>query len=765
MIENGQVIIDGGAGVRTGHTSDRVDVHYQAVPKSMYSKSPVSQKWYERVMNLAGTWTGSGVSESVIMQGATPETLGPNESKYYKRSTDSTANPDKYYYIRQSVSEEFTAEYGVYDENNLTGGVVARMVNNPQYFPVDDGTIKEAADLGKTAYELGWYLYNSSTGEFGLGLAGDVVNEHTKYYTKKNNSEVWTDLRGDHIVIGPAVTPDGDGKTNYAKKNETMQQRVNRYLGDNKHLNGTICEIASDVVTVHALFAEYINFENAEGIEIWSHFGEFWSLTANHLSVTQDYGDGDTDAGIANIDWVCTDILEFGDDNQTTFDTVGANNDPAKIVMGFGTPTYSGDDVTIPFYVAADNGTYKDADAAADNKITKPASLGSVTWSSGTNTLTAKTVGGKDFLVGEIKNYVPSGQSEAMAMNSAGYLATETTGYSLVYGIYYKYKTILNEEKDGKCMLFKTPRNRYPDAVSTIKTWSNTNKTDGDTVDLGKDETITIYARYKTEVQYDAEVNDDDEKKGDTDKTGIVVKSEKAYTAGVNDVGLSNVSTMPNSTPTEAAAYASKYSSLTALSYDTVYEYYRIWNGSAYGDKKYFKTPSDRYNSGYDDAVGTLAIDPSSDQPLGWGGSVTVKAQVTKRDGTKSEKSISVTGKSKPSISSPASATAPSGVTPTSLSYGTTYEVHLVDGSTNEGNNIYFTAPADNATTITKDDISTGSVALYTTSEDQPSHGADYTFNSNSPLGLAAEVSYYIYFKVTVGDVSKWYRIRANGTN
>ena len=391
--ENGQVIIDGGAGVRTGHTSDRVDVHYQAVPKSMYSKSPVSQKWYERVMNSAGTWTGSGVSESEIMQGATPATLGPNESKYYKRSTDSTANPDKYYYIRQSVSEEFTAEYGVYDENNLTGGVVARMVNNPQYFPVDDGTIKEAADLGKTAYELGWYLYNSSTGEFGLGLAGDVVNEHTKYYTKKNNSQVWTDLRGDHIVIGPAVTPAGDGKTDIEKKNETMQDRVNRYLANNKHLNGTICEIASDVVTVHALFAEYINFENAEGIEIWSQFGEFWSLTANHLSVTQDYGDGDVDAGIAYIDWTVTDILQIG---ETYFDEEEINNQVGNIVMGFGTPTVDGDDVTIPYYVASDNGEYSDDDEDHQITFTKPATIGKAVWSSGSGTHDLKiyTVGG-----------------------------------------------------------------------------------------------------------------------------------------------------------------------------------------------------------------------------------------------------------------------------------------------------------------------------------------------------------------------------------
>ena len=585
--DNGQVIIDSGSGVRTGHTSERTDVHYQAVPRTQYSNSPVSKHWYERVLNSAGKWTGDGVAESEIMAGATPGSLGRNESKYYKRSTDSTADPQKYYYVRSSTSEEFTAEYGVYDENTLTGGVVARMVNNPSYFPVDKGTIEEAAKEGKIAHNLGWYVYDSSTGNFGLALANDPVHENWSYYTVKNTSEVWTDLRGDHIVIGPAVTPSGDGMSDYAKKNETMQQRVARYLGNNKHLNGTICEISSDVVTVHALFAEYINFENAEGIEIWSQYGEFWSLTANHLSVTQDYGDGDVDAGIAYIDWTVTDILQIG---ETYFDESDINNQVGNIVMGFGTPTYSGDDVNIPFYTAAENGEYDDNTNILT--FTKPASLGSVTWSSGTNTLTAKTVGGKDFLVGEIKNYVPSGQSEAMAMNSAGYLATETTGYSQVYGIYYKYKTILNEEKDGKCMLFKTPRNRYPDAVSTIKTWSNTNKTDDDTVDLDHNETITVYAQYKTEVQYDAESGDDDSKKGDTHKAGITVKSDKAYNTGTNDVGLTNVAQMPNSTSTEAAAYAAKYSSLSGLAYDKVYEYYRTLNGNAFGDKKYFKTPS-----------------------------------------------------------------------------------------------------------------------------------------------------------------------------
>lgn len=564
--DNGQVIIDSGSGVRTGHTSERTDVHYQAVPRTQYGNSPASKHWYERVLNSAGKWTGDGVAESEIMAGATSESLGSNESKYYKRSTDATANSQKYYYVRTSTTEEFTAEYGVYDENTLTGGVISRMVNNPSYFPVPKGTVEDAANDGKIAHNLGWYVYNSQTGTFGLALADDPVHANWSYYTVKNTSEVWTDLRGDHIVIGP-ITGEID---------EATRARAQKYISG-KHLNGTITEIASDVTVVNTLIAKYIEADDitANTSIQTDYLGFNQGICGGYLDFYPDYGYPDLgthiESGRVGTYIVETGVIilssDSGDDillGSSHTDEGSSDADPANLVVGFGTITYSGDDVTIPYLTAGDSGSYDNDHVIT---FTKPASLGTVTWSSGTNTLTVKTVGGKDFLVGEIRNYVPSGSSEAAAMSQAGYLATEKTGYSTVYGIYYTRKDVNNNDISGKTMLFKTPKNRYPDAVSSIQTYSNWAKGDGETIELDYGGSANVFAQYKTEAQFDDTQNDNH-----TNKTGVTVKAPSKPSAnGATEAVKSNVTYKDGDTITLGYSDSVKIYGKFKLSLDSDY--------------------------------------------------------------------------------------------------------------------------------------------------------------------------------------------------
>jgi hypothetical protein len=53
-------------------------------------------------------------------------------------------------------------------------------------------------------------------------------------------------------------------------------------------------------------------------------------------------------------------------------------------------------------------------------------------------------------------------------------------------------------------MLFKTPKNRYPDAVSTIRTYSNFAVTDEGDINLGYSGNANVFAQYKTESQFDS---------------------------------------------------------------------------------------------------------------------------------------------------------------------------------------------------------------------------------------------------------------------
>lgn len=535
----GEVIVDTGAGFRTGSTRQATDVSYVKVQKVLYgSNSPKSSGWYERTKDSAGRWPGVGVAVSEIMAGAAPNKLGPNESKYYVRSTDTTANNSKYYYIRQTTKEEFTAEYGVYDENNLTGGIVARMINTPQYFPVASDVVRLAAKEEKDANALGWYIYNEKNFSFELPIAGSKVNASTKYYTLKNVAENWTDIWGEHIVIGKTKGYNGLDSATKAK--------VNKYITDND-LNGTITEIASDVVVVNALFAKFIDFESANGIELNVDWAIIDYIHVKEIDVTDETGDGLLNANNIKATNIVSDMVSasyldiegvsFGSDDSGDF-----SNDPGNIIMGFGTITTSGDTVTIPYRTAG----MDKFDKTHVLSFNKPASLGAVTWSSGNNTLTVETLGGNRFLVGTISNYVPSGSSEASQMANAGYLATETTGYNQVYGLYYKTAT----GASAKTMLFKTPRNRYPDAVGTFKTSSNWAKTsstemgDGDTINLDFGNTCKIFGQYQTESQFDAGRGATTNLSGVTVKAPAKPSANGATAASYNNVSYSDGNTI-----------------------------------------------------------------------------------------------------------------------------------------------------------------------------------------------------------------------------
>lgn len=637
--ENGQVIIDSGAGARTGHTSERTEIHYVPVQKTLYGNSPAAKRWYERVI-VNGRWPGADVDESVIMQGAQPNVLGPNESTYYKISTDAVAKYDKAYYVRQTSVEEFTAEYGIYDENTLNGGIISRMVNNPQYFPVPAADVQKAGFAGETAYQHGWWIYDKNTGEFGEALAGEKVNPYAQntYFTRTNTSQQYTDIWGEHVVIGRTM--------NYAGMDAATQAKVQKYIADHR-LDGTITEIASDVVVVNALIAKYIETDEIiVNTMLSAEHGYFGTLFVGMNAERSDIQDGEIVAIYGSFDHtdggnIIAQSLTFSPLGSSSgfgygeVDGVPRLGNPNDIVMGFGNPTYSGDDVKIPFTTLYDFcQSYTDETHVIT--FTKPASLGTVTWSSGDKTLTAKTVGGKDFLVGEIKPFAPSGQSEAMAMQNAGYLATETTGYNQVYGLYYTRKDASNNDVSAKTMLFKTPKNRYPDAVSTIRTYSDDSVTDDGTIALEYSDSTKVYAQYYTESEYDKAAG---ETKTYTSKNGVTVTSPGVGEVKTYYERLNSDSEWEGNSLTAASSITLDYS-----------ESVKIKGRHQDGLNNWHEAPvltvmskADRYSTGKTDGANTLSIDPSSDKTLGYSESVTVKATTTKGDGRSVEKSVKIT--------------------------------------------------------------------------------------------------------------------------
>lgn len=557
--EEGNVIIDAGSGFRTGHVEDRTEPTFLNVPKSWYTSShnPKNENWYEMDLDSSGAWSGNEKSDSAT------------NSSYYKLTTDtSPVNGKPYYYISNN-KHEFKADFGIYDENNLTAGVMVQAINNPNYVRISQNEV--GLNRGKDAHTLGWYMYNGETGTYGLALEGTRITDGTMpFYRQVNNMETWTSIWGEHVVVGRTA--------GYSGMDAATRARVDKYIADN-NLDGTITEIASDVVVVNALIAKYI--ESDVIVANTSLASDY--IYAHEVDITTSTGDGYLNVDGVQAASVNSDILQssylnldgvaFGSYDYQGGGGVEVGNNPEEIVMAFDTPTYSGDNVTIRYRTAG----MDDFDNAVAITFTKPASLGSVTWSSGSKTLTAKTVGGRDFLVGTITPFSPSGQSEAQEMASAGYLETETTGYNQVYGLYYTYKNAAGNDVQAKTMLFKTPKDRYEDG-----------KTDGISTAKGK-------------------------------------------------FGLYGPGAATASNQTEAQ----QITNATLLNYNTAYMVYKTYDGSIFGDKTFFKTRPDRwsegqasgYSSGYSNAVGTVRVRSNTGSGsgatinLGYSGSVTVYAQ------------------------------------------------------------------------------------------------------------------------------------------
>lgn len=515
--ENGQVIIKSGAGFRTGHTETKSEMRYIQVRTVMYSQNPnpAEKQWYEQKLDSSNHWLGQNQADAMY------------NDNYFVRTTDTTVNRSKYYYYKSDVREEYHADYGVYDENNLRAGILTTMINHPTYQKVSLSEKNNAKIRNESPNSKGWYVVDETTGNMGLTLDTEV-SIATDYYTRTNNSVGYTEIRGEHIVVG--ATDDYDGM------DAATQARVDKYIRDN-NLNGTITEIASDVVVVNTLIAKYIDADKiTANTSLWADHVYGNVITAHQHISAVDYITAPEFYMYDGNDRLPNDgdSIKHGLISTTSrSDGHGGQEDSGSTLNS----SVTGDDVEI-WFVTRDG-------IKRSTTFTKPASLGSVTWSSGSKTLTAKTVGGRDFLVGLIGTFQPSGQSEAAAMENAGYLATETSGYSTVYGIYYTRKDSNNNDVSDKTMLFKTPKNRYPDAESTIRTYSNWSKGDDEEIVLGYGGSANVYAQYKTESQFDAG-------SGNTNKNGVTVKApskgefrtyavynDTTYTSGTIDFGTS----------------------------------------------------------------------------------------------------------------------------------------------------------------------------------------------------------------------------------
>lgn len=666
--EDGHVhIISGGGMVVTSETPQATtNPHYVLVPKTMYVSNPrpVDKHWYERKYNNNNEWPGATAADR------------ETNDNYYELTTDTEINRNKAYYYKSGATETITMENGVFDQDNLTAGVLAQTINHPTYVRVTVLDIAYAVTHGKNPATSGWFEYDETTGNYGLSTDIVIIQSKT-YYKRINNATTYTEIRGDHIRVGnPGESVD-----------PAVYARAEQYIRD-KNLNGTITEIASDVVIANAIIAKYLEADTIVantklasdhiyantikatdsvlasqkigGADIW-----LWSPSLDggdspnsgnsirkNLIKTVTISGADYDSFRVYRATNLSTKLSFNDSDSIrvcfdTMDDISRGFNLARYVTSFGTATYSGDTVSIPYTLVGDTQAEAELHVLSFNK---PASLGSVTWSSGNKSLTIKTAGGTDFFVGQIGQYIPTGQEEAAAINNAVYLDTETSGYNTAYGIYYSVNG-----SSRKTLMFKTPKDRYEDG-----------KTDG--ISLAKT------------------------------KFGII---------------------SPIAATTVTTAEANSYNSAPTLSYDAGYMYYSTYDGVQWSAKQYFKTPAKPSANGVTRAVKSGTTYNDGDEiTLGYSDSVKI--------------------------------------------YGR-YKLSDTNSYTNcEG--ITVKSPADNSTNITQNDISTGSVTRYSYNDaNKPS--ADYTFNESNPIGIAAEVSYYIYFTVTVLGVSKRYRIRVNGTN
>lgn len=427
--EDNQIVIKAGSGLRTSHSSRKYDLNdnekfYRQIPTSVAEgQNPKKKGWYERVFSADGSWDGTT----------------------YKATDDTTAFRNKFYYELVVEEEEFLAEYGIYDEKELTAGIIARTINNPSYYPVPYSALK-IKNVNPSA--MGWWVYNDDTGTYGQTLDDHVV-EGTKYYLRDNGfdeSKEWTAIKGDHVTVGyygekyikvdesryagknpkkegwytKTVNPltlaisyvlTNDETANYGKEyyrkreaysgmDPDQKAKIDKYIEAND-LFGTITEVASDVVSVNALFARFISFDEADGIVITAKSGYYDRLTVQ--TTTGDgwiWADGVTATSlsvneVANVHSMYLKGVLFG-----SYATEGEEedsefgNDPSEIVMGFGTITTSGDTVKIPYRVAGDGALDPDNPVYAHElSFDKPAALGNAVWRSG-GVLDVYTVGG-----------------------------------------------------------------------------------------------------------------------------------------------------------------------------------------------------------------------------------------------------------------------------------------------------------------------------------------------------------------------------------
>lgn len=195
--ESDQIIIDSGSGLRTGHVGS-VDgaTRYVLVPNSVRNgnpkPNPKSKGWYEEKLNgTTGAWLGLNKADKAT-----------NED-YYTLTNDTSVKEDKNYYDTTTHTDVFTAEYGVYDEDTLTAGVVVQMINHPSFVHVSGSEKQVAIAQRKKPEELGWYEYDKTTGTYGIS-PDEVANQGSDYYKLlENESQTWTQLTGDKITIGP----------------------------------------------------------------------------------------------------------------------------------------------------------------------------------------------------------------------------------------------------------------------------------------------------------------------------------------------------------------------------------------------------------------------------------------------------------------------------------------------------------------------------------------------------------------------------------
>ena len=794
--EDGHVHVTSASGMITDHDEERTSPIYVHVPTTMYAgnPNPYSKRWYERVLDSSGAWIGNGKSD-----------FNTNDA-YYKTTSDRTVDRSKFYYYKTNIRETFLAQFGVYDESNLTAGIMAQTINNPTYHRVNDTIVEQLAQRDGSPKAQGWYEYNDATGTYGLTNDTRVPRNSStgrpitnKYYTVTNNMQSFTNLFGDRIVIGGRLDENGDPII-FDGVDAATQAKINKYIASH-NLDGTITEIASDVVTVNALFAKYIEADDiTANTSLWSDY-----IWGNHIVSHNEIS--------ASTRVVAPDFWIHSNPNHDAGENDSIKRGLLSVVISNGEDkngtvkaTNSGDDVTLTFYTLDQQ--------AHSVTFTKPASLGTVTWSSGSNggTLTAKTVGGRNFLVGTLGQYVPSGSSapqEAQQMASCPYLKSETSGYNTVYGITYTAKNSQNEDIAGKTMLFKTPKDRYPDAVSTIRTYSNWAKTDGEEVTLGYSGSANVYAQYQTEEQYDAGQN------RKTNLSGVIVRAPSKgsfrtyanyggteYTSGTikldygtaitvygqrkmdgddsyesadsiqvrhDTIGVSGPSKFTAANPTEAIELATA----TTLAYGQAYSISGTYGGTRVGTRVLFKTPvdNDATVSGrtYASYGGTEYT--SGTINLGYSDNVTVRGQYKKNDGAWTNATgIKVTSPADNDATVTCGTYASYGGTEYTdsgiieLGYSSSVSVRgrykKNDGNWTEATGITVKAPASNSTTITKNDISVGS---FNAVQNRPT--VDYMFTSIYSTISAAESmaqSYghgYVTFEVTVKGVTKKYGI------